>query len=62
MPNGFCPRSVSSLAAIIEKKRGAEMNSLHSHTTPAEALVIVGVTGDLVQVDMALLAKGCHNR
>lgn len=46
----------------MEKKGGAEMNSLHSHTTPAEALVMVGVTGDLVQVDMALLAEGCHNR
>ncbi len=32
---------------MMRSKRGAEMDSTHSRTTSADALVIFGVTGDL---------------
>src|SRR5665647_1251196 len=47
MPTGFCPRCASSLAGMMRRKRYAEMRNTHSRTTPADALVIFGVTGDL---------------
>ena len=33
----------------MRRKRGAEMSNTHSRTTPADALVIFGVTGDLAR-------------
>jgi glucose-6-phosphate 1-dehydrogenase len=34
---------------MMKRKRGAEMAGHHRHTTPADALVIFGVTGDLAR-------------
>src|SRR5665647_3680317 len=48
MPTGCCPRCASSLAGMTRRKRNTEMGNTHnSRTTPADALVVFGVTGDL---------------
>jgi glucose-6-phosphate 1-dehydrogenase len=39
--------TASSQAIMTRRKTGDEMSSKHSRTTPADALVIFGVTGDL---------------
>jgi glucose-6-phosphate 1-dehydrogenase len=63
MDIGFYRRCENSLADTLKKTRSTDMAAMqHSRTTPADALVIFGVTGDLAhkKIFPALYAMAKH--
>jgi glucose-6-phosphate 1-dehydrogenase len=48
-PASICVKKTVCLAGMLSKKRNTEMRNTTCRSTPADALVIFGVTGDLAQ-------------